>query len=116
MKTNEDSKKLGDKLKAARDTRKTSLHEVAKSAKISVAYLRKLESGLVNNPSPRILQRLSDVLNVPYLKLMKLIGYIPVDFNAKYSDDNRKSLEDTLDENEKNAVMAFIRYLKEGIQ
>lgn len=43
-------------------------------------YLHKLEAGRVENPSPRVLQRLSEALDLPYRRLMELADYlVPTD-------------------------------------
>ncbi len=68
--------KLGDELKTARGDKDLSLEAVAGPAKISAAYLHKLERGGVNSPSPRVLGRIAQVLEVPYLRLMELAGYL----------------------------------------
>lgn len=67
---------LGKELAGARDRKGLSLEAVAGPAKISGAYVHKLERGVVNNPSPRILARLAVALDVPYLRLMELAGYL----------------------------------------
>ena len=67
--------KLGQELSKARENKGWSLKAVAGPAKISGAYLHKLERGVVNNPSPRILARIAVALDVPYLRLMELAGY-----------------------------------------
>ncbi len=53
-----------------------SLEAVAGPAKISAAYLHKLERGVVNSPSPRVLARIALALGVSYLRLMELAGYL----------------------------------------
>ena len=68
--------KLGEELSAARRTLGLSLEAVAGPAKISAAYLHKLERGVVNSPSPRVLARIAVVLEVSYLRLMELAGYL----------------------------------------
>lgn len=68
--------KLGKELGKARTSRGLSLEAAAGPAKISGAYLHKLEKGVVNNPSPRVLARLAATLEVPYLRLMELAGYL----------------------------------------
>jgi transcriptional regulator with XRE-family HTH domain len=49
---------------------------VATPAKISAAYLHKLEHGGVDSPSPRVLARLALVLEASYLRLLELAGYL----------------------------------------
>lgn len=67
---------LGEILRQARGTRGLSLDAASRAAKISQGYLHKLEAGRVENPSPRVLQRLSEVLGVPYRRLMELADYL----------------------------------------
>ena len=67
---------LGDELRKAREGAGTSLAAAAGPAGISAAYLHKLESGVVNSPSPRVLARLAAALNISYLHLMELAGYL----------------------------------------
>jgi transcriptional regulator with XRE-family HTH domain len=70
------TKALGGELAAARRDRGLSLEAVARPAKISPAYLHKLESGRVSSPSPRVLERLGRVLETPYATLMERAGYL----------------------------------------
>jgi transcriptional regulator with XRE-family HTH domain len=65
---------LGERLRRARKRR--SLTEVAAAAKISTAYLQKLEAGAVKQPSPNVLHQLADALPVSYAELMQLAGYV----------------------------------------
>jgi len=67
---------LGEQLRDARATRGLSLDAASRAAKISQGYLHKLEAGRVESPSPRVLQRLSEVLGVPYGRLMQLADYL----------------------------------------
>ena len=67
---------LGKELATARTDRSLSLEAVAESAGISGAYLHKLEHGVVNSPSPRVLARIATALEVKYLRLMELAGYL----------------------------------------
>lgn len=67
---------LGEQLHEARSTRGLSLEAASRAAKISQGYLHKLEAGRVENPSPRVLQRLSGVLEIPYRRLMELADYL----------------------------------------
>jgi len=67
---------LGNELRRAREDKDVSLVSVAGPANISAAYLHKLERGVIDNPSPRVLARLAAVLEVNYLRLMELAGYL----------------------------------------
>ncbi len=67
---------LGGALHRARSREGLSLEAASRAAKISQGYLHKLETGRVENPSPRVLQRLSEVLDIPYRRLMELTDYL----------------------------------------
>jgi transcriptional regulator with XRE-family HTH domain len=67
---------LGKALRKRREKIGASLESIAGPAKISAAYLHKLEHGVVHSPSPRVLARLAAVLDLPYLRLMELAGYL----------------------------------------
>ena len=65
---------LGRRLRRAR--KDIPLSSVAASADISTAYLQKLESGGVKQPSPNILFQLAEALELDYAELMRLAGYV----------------------------------------
>lgn len=104
--------KLGNQLKAVRKAKGFTLRDVSESSKISATYLQKLESGMVNSPSPRVLQRLGESLDVSYLLLMRLVGYIPKDYVVKNAIVSGFD-DDDLTKEEQKAVATFILYLKE---
>jgi transcriptional regulator with XRE-family HTH domain len=110
------AKKLGEELKAIRLVRKLSLAAVAEPAKISTAYLQKLENGLVKNPSPRVLMRLAQVLDCEYDRLMELAGYVNAaksKISGKVSFLEAALRNEDLTDEEQRAVLAFIGYLKD---
>lgn len=110
------SKELGQQLKTVRQLRGLSLKAVAEPAGISVAYLQKLEGGDVRQPSPNVLFRLGETLDVGYGTLMELAGYVvPGEeraLAASSSFDHALSSAD-LTEDERRAVAAFIAHLRE---
>jgi transcriptional regulator with XRE-family HTH domain len=67
---------LGVELRARRGSLGKSLKAIAEPADISVAYLVKLEKGEVAAPSPHVLRRLAETLDIGYLDLMERAGYI----------------------------------------
>jgi transcriptional regulator with XRE-family HTH domain len=77
--TRQPTAQLGDAIRAARDGAGLSTQAAAERARISPAYLNKLESGRVGTPSPRVLHRLAGVIDVPYWRLMHLADYVPAD-------------------------------------
>jgi transcriptional regulator with XRE-family HTH domain len=109
-------KQLGSALRQARETKGSSLEAVAQPANISAAYLHKLERGVVSTPSPRVLSRLARVLEVEYLDLMELAGYLDAEQSAKArkrtpSPDPHPLAGKDLTREEWRAVGAFIKTL-----
>lgn len=105
---------LGAELRSFRQLKGSSLKATATDASISTAYLQKLEGGDVQQPSPHVLYRLAEVLDVPYSTLMQLAGYVvprqePV--LAANAFDQALSAND-LTEDERKAVAAFIAHLR----
>ena len=74
---------LAEVLREARQARGASLEVIAQPAKISAPYLLKSERAQVLSPSPRVLARLAAVLELPYLRLMELAGYLDEEDVAK---------------------------------
>jgi transcriptional regulator with XRE-family HTH domain len=70
------AKELAEALRRARAMKGVSLKAVAGPAEISPTYLQKLERGEVNEPSPHILYRLAERLDLPYADLMRRAGYV----------------------------------------
>lgn len=109
---------LGIELKKARETRRVSLQAIAEPAKISVAYLQKLEGGHVGSPSPRVLRRVGSSVGLPYLRLMELAGYLD---EAEVAATRERETtprphplaDQKLSQEEWRAVGAFIKELKD---
>ena len=110
------SKELGRQLKTVRKLNGLSLKAVADRAEISVAYQQKLESGEVRQPSPNVLFRLSEALDVPYGTLMELAGYVvpePQGALARSASFDHALNGADLSDEERKAVSAFIAHLRE---
>ena len=108
-------KDLGEELKRVRDQRSSSLQAVAEPAKISPTYLQKLERGVVDAPSPHVLGRLAKALDLSYLRLMELAGYLDEQQLAQARSRTPKPhplSEQNLSPEEWRAVGAFIQELK----
>lgn len=70
---------LGQYLASIRHDRKMSLRQVeeASNKEVSNAYLSQLETGKIVQPSPGILNTLSEIYKIDYVQLMELAGYLP---------------------------------------
>jgi transcriptional regulator with XRE-family HTH domain len=107
--------KLAEELKAAREKRSLSLQAVAEPARITATYLQKLERGVVDTPSPRVLNRLARELGLSYLRLLELAGYLDEEHLAEARTRTPKPhplSDQLLSPDEWRAVGAFIQELK----
>ena len=106
---------LGTVLGAARKERGLSLAAVAEPARISATYLHKLERGVVASPSPRVLARLAVALDVPYMRLMELAGYLDeeqlAEAQARSAPSAHPLAGQQLTDDEWKRVGAFVRKL-----
>ncbi len=67
---------LGTELRRLRELHRLTLRAVEQRTGISNAYLSQLETGKIEQPSPNILYKLSEMYRVPYELLMEKAGYI----------------------------------------
>lgn len=106
---------LGEELRSVRHVRGLSLKAVSEPAGISAAYLQKLEQGDVRGPSPHVLYRLAEVLELPYGTLMELAGYVvpTSESRSKATTLDHALSSSDLDAQERKAVAAFIAHLRE---
>ncbi|WP_128893732.1 helix-turn-helix domain-containing protein [Longirhabdus pacifica] len=65
-----------EKLKDIRKLKGYTIREVSDRSGVSSAYISQLENGNRSIPSPDILKKLSDGLNISYSELMNVAGYI----------------------------------------
>lgn len=67
-------KTIGEVIAEAREMKGLSQRQLAKIANINNSELSKIESGIRKEPSPKILRKISNVLDVNYSDLMYMIG------------------------------------------
>ena len=67
-------KNIGEVMTEAREKANLSQRQLAKLANINNSELSKIESGVRKEPSPKILRKISNVLDVNYSDLMYMIG------------------------------------------
>ncbi|MFC1662447.1 helix-turn-helix domain-containing protein [Gemmatimonadota bacterium] len=102
---------MGKALHEHRKARRASLGTIADEARISAPYLLKLERGEVNTPSPRVLARIARALEIPYLRLMELAGYLDEEDFAAGADRGPRPhplARQSLSQEEWGQVGAFI--------
>lgn len=79
-------------LRNLRKENNLSIRQLAERSNVSNAYLSQVENGKRSSPSPEILKKLSEHLNVSYDELMNKAGYI--ELPGPMSRFFKKSLED----------------------
>ncbi len=67
-------KTIGEVITEAREKANLSQRQLAKIANINNSELSKIEAGIRKEPSPKILRRISNVIDVNYSDLMYMIG------------------------------------------
>ena len=67
-------KNIGEVITEAREKANLSQRQLAKLANINNSELSKIESGVRKEPSPKILRKISNVLDVNYSDLIYMIG------------------------------------------
>ena len=67
-------KNIGEVIAEAREKKGLSQRQLAKLAKINNSELSKIESGIRKDPSPKILRKISNIIDVNYSDLMYMIG------------------------------------------
>lgn len=92
-------KTIGEVIAEARENKGLSQRQLAKMANINNSELSKIESGIRKEPSPKILRKISTIIDVNYSDLMYLIGLglevTPLNYFIKshYSSLNAEELE-----------------------
>lgn len=84
------AKAFGQFLKELRNKKGYTLTELGDKIGYSNPYLSQIETGQKGIPSPKLLKKLSEGLDIPYLDLMHLAEYIPEDLHRSQV---RKQLE-----------------------
>ena len=104
---------IGAVLRQAREVRELSGVDAARAARISPAYLSKLEGDAVKRPSPHVLHQLSEALGVPYTELMRLCGYpMPGESTAKPADTVGAALFADLTDDEREELLEYLAWYR----
>lgn len=76
-------RQFGNVLRKIRKVRGRSIYELAQDAEVDAGYISRLENAHRNPPSPRILQRFADALDVRVDLLMMAAGYLEFDTRGR---------------------------------
>lgn len=105
---------LGETIRKRREQKSLSTIQAAEEAKVSTAYLSKLERGAVQQPSPHILHRLSGTLEIPYEELMILAGYLlPSSPKSRASEHTAALFGDDLTDGEMEMLLDYLAWYRE---
>ena len=99
---------LGDFIKSQRRLAELSQRELARLADLSDAYLSQLERGL-HEPSIRVLNGLSDALNVPSDRLLRFLGRTPADPVDTPSTESIILTDEDLTDSQKQSLLDVYR-------
>ena len=102
---------LGEFIKSQRRLAELSQRELARLADLSDAYLSQLERGL-HEPSVRVLNGLSQALNVPADRLLRFLGRTDADLDDEDAGPTTESmilLDDRLTEAQKQSMLDVYR-------
>ena len=104
---------FGGVLRQAREVRELSAVDAARAAKISPAYLNRLENDAVKKPSPHVLHQLSEALTVPYADLMRLSGYrLPDESHANAAETVGAALFADITEDEREELLEYLAWYR----
>ena len=104
---------FGALLKQAREVRALSTVDAARAARISPAYLSKLENDAVKKPSPHVLHQLSEALTVPYAELMRLNDYrLPGTSNVDPTDTVGAALFADVTDAEREELLEYLAWIR----
>jgi HTH-type transcriptional regulator, competence development regulator len=104
---------IGAVLKQAREVRQLSAGDAARAARISPAYLNRLENDMVRKPSPHVLHQLSEALTVPYAELMRLSGYrLPDEPDPSATSTVSGALFADLTDDERDELLEYLAWYR----
>jgi transcriptional regulator with XRE-family HTH domain len=104
---------IGRYLQRSRQVRALSATDVARAARISPAYLSKLEHDAVKKPSPPVLHQLSGALAVPYAELMRLSGYpVPGEVEPPKTESIGAALFADITEDERDELLEYLAWYR----
>ena len=103
---------LASFLKKAREHTGLSLRAVEEGTGISNAYVSQLEGGKIAGPSPKILHRLCELYDVPYVEAMILAGYAPANKQVAQGRMRKPSRFEDLTSDETAALEEYLTFLR----
>jgi transcriptional regulator with XRE-family HTH domain len=105
--------KLGNYLKAGRESKGLTLRAVEESTGISNAYLSQLEGGRIKQPSPVDLHKLCELYGLEYTLAMEYTGY-PIPEGMATSTPQQRLLARLghITAEQEDALVDYMEYLR----
>jgi transcriptional regulator with XRE-family HTH domain len=102
---------FGEYLRAARQRKGLSLRAVEAAIGISNAYLSQLEQGKIKQPSPVTLHELSQLYDLSYAVVMRLVGY-PGPGEVEKSESDIAARIGPVTEEEEEELIDYLKFLR----
>ncbi len=104
---------LGQFLQTAREQKGLTLRAVEKATGISNAYLSQLESGKIQQPSPKNLHKLSELYQVSYIDIMRLAGYpVPEESGKETPNARLVSRIGPISKKEEDELVEYLEFMR----
>lgn len=108
---------FGDTVRRLREERGLSLRQMQAATGVSNAYLSQIELGRVGPPSPKIIERIAEALEYPYVELMSSAGYLEHQREVDYVKLGGQTVPlDGLSLSEREQLLQFIASLRQARQ
>ena len=106
--------RFGEYLKLSRERKGMSLRDAEKVTGISNAYLNQLEKGKIKQPSPIVLHKLSQLYEVSYSEILRLVGYpVPDEAKSNHSVDRLAARLGPVTHEEEEALVEYLDFLRD---
>ena len=107
------SESFGKYLKSTREHKGYSLRDVEREIKVSNAYLSQLEKGKIKQPSPNVLYKLSQLYQISYAEVLRLVGYpIPDETTLDSSASRLAARTGPITQDEEEALVDYLEFLR----
>ncbi|MDX2007112.1 MAG: helix-turn-helix transcriptional regulator [Meiothermus sp.] len=107
------AEQLGLYLRSARTSKGLTLRDVERETGVSNAYLSQLEGGKIKQPSPAVLQRLTDFLEADFMEVMRLAGHpVPVVSQPSQTLQNLARRIGRVTPDEADKIAEYVEFLR----
>lgn len=104
--------RLGVLLATGRKGKNLTLRAVERKTGISNAYLSQLENGAVQEPSPVVLSKLSELYEIPYVTTLEFAGYPVPGSDNRNASSSIVARIGPVSEEEEMALLEYLDFLR----